>query len=179
LNTWAGIGDSGEEVHVSNITFVKAKEADLETILSIYNYYIETSTATFDIGPISTNEMSQRLFVNHQKYQTYLIKSNGDTIGFCFLTQFRKKKAYDRTAEIGLYIKPEFTRKGFGKEAILFLEKVAIYRQIKVIVASISGENLASIKLVQKMGYTQCAHYREIGEKFGRLLDVIDFQKSL
>jgi L-amino acid N-acyltransferase YncA len=58
-------------------------------------------------------------------------------------------------------------------------EKAAISTQIKVIVASISGENTASIKLFQSMGYNESAHYKQISEKFGRLLDIIEYEKIL
>lgn len=78
-----------------------------------------------------------------------------------------------------LYLKPEFTGKGIGREAVAFIEGIAIDKKIKVLVASVSSENIASIKLCQRMGYEQCAHYREVGEKFGRILDVIDYQKIL
>jgi len=48
-----------------------------------------------------------------------------------------------------------------------------------MLVASISGENIPSLKLFRKMGYTQCAHYKDIAVKFGRKVDLIDFQKAL
>ncbi len=164
---------------MKNLTFQKARETDLDVILEIYNFYILTSTATFDVGPISKEELLERISINHEIYQTYLIHYENEMIGFCFLTQFRKKKAYERTAEMGLYLKPQFTNKGLGKEATAFLEQVAAGRQIKVLVASICGENLASIRLAQEMGYEQCAHYKQVGEKFNRLLDVVEFQKVL
>jgi L-amino acid N-acyltransferase YncA len=46
-------------------------------------------------------------------------------------------------------------------------------------VASISAENTSSIRLSQQMGYEQCAHYKQVGEKFGRLVDVVEYQKIL
>jgi len=99
--------------------------------------------------------------------------------GFCFFTRFRVKKAYERTAELGVYFKPEFTGKGLGKEAVNFLEKEAAASGIKVLIASISGENSTSIRLAEKMGYQKCAHYQSVGEKFGRVLDVVEYQKIL
>ena len=45
--------------------------------------------------------------------------------------------------------------------------------------ASIFGENVASIRLFEKLGYKKYAHYREVGEKFGRFLDIVDYQKIL
>jgi L-amino acid N-acyltransferase YncA len=164
---------------MNNLTFLKAEEKDLDAILEIYNFYIATTTATFDLGQISKEDLSQRIFIGHDRYQTFLVRYDNDIVGFCFLTQFKKKKAYDRTAEAGLYLKPGFTGKGIGREVVAFLEEIALNHQIKVLVACISAENTASIKLCQKMGYEKCAHYKEVGEKFGRLLDVVDYQKIL
>jgi L-amino acid N-acyltransferase YncA len=164
---------------MDNLIFQKAGEIDLDMILDIYNFYINTSTATFDLGEVSREVFCQRVFIGHDKYPTYLIYYFGEMIGFCYLTQFRKKKAYDRTAEAGLYLKPGFTAKGIGGEVVAFLEKVALTKQIRVLIASISAENAASIKLCQKMGYEKCAHYKEVGEKFGRILDVVEYQKIL
>ena len=42
-----------------------------------------------------------------------------------------------------------------------------------------SGENSESIELFRKLEYDQCAHFKKIGEKWGRAIDVIFFQKSL
>jgi L-amino acid N-acyltransferase YncA len=166
-------------VSMNQLSFQKAQENDLAAILEIYNFYIATTTATFDIGPIAESELCQRIFFDHAKYQTYLVHHGGDIAGFCFLTQFKKKKAYDRTAEIGIYLKPDFTGQGIGKKTVAFLEQIAVKKQIKVLVASISGENTASIKLFQRLGYERCAYYKQVGEKFGRILDVVDYQKVL
>jgi [ribosomal protein S5]-alanine N-acetyltransferase len=162
-----------------NLAFQQAGESDLDTILDIYNFYIITSTAGFDLSQISKEEFCQRIFINHEKYGVFLIRCGAELAGFCYINQFKRKKAYDRTAETGLYLKPEFTGKGIGKKAVAFLEKTALSRQINVLVTSISGENTASIKLMQKLGYEKCAHYKQVGEKFGRLLDVVDYQKIL
>jgi len=164
---------------MDNLTFQPAAENDLAAMLELYNFYIMNTTATFDHGKITPEEFRQRLFIGHEKYKTYLIRLGDDTVGFCFLTQYRKKAAYDRTTEIGLYLKPEFTGKGIGRLAVTFLEEIAVSKGIGVIIASISGENTASIKLFQKMGYEKCAHYKQVGEKFGRFVDVIDYEKIL
>jgi phosphinothricin acetyltransferase len=164
---------------MDNLIFHKAEEKDLESILELYNYYIVSTTAIFDQNKISREEFLQRIYVGHEKYQTYVIQYCNEPAGFCFLTQYRKKEAYDRTAEIGVYLKPEFIGKGIGSSVIAFLEKVANSKQIRVVLASISGENTASVKLFQRMGFEKCAHYREVAEKFGRFLDIVDYQKIL
>jgi phosphinothricin acetyltransferase len=101
------------------------------------------------------------------------------TIGFCFLTRFRKKPAYDRTAEIGLYLTPGYTGKGTGQAMVRFLEDYARGHEIDVILATISGENRNSIRLFEILGYERCAHYRQIAIKFGRRLDLMNYEKIL
>ncbi len=164
---------------MNEVIFKKAEETDLRTILDVYNYYIDKTTANFFRHPVSDKEFKQLVFIGHEKYQTHLIAVRQEIAGFCFLTQYKKKDAYDRTAEIGVYLKPEFTAKGLGAPAVRHLEGIARQKRMRVIIASISGENTASIKLFEKLGYQKCAHYREVGEKFGRFLDVVDYQKIL
>jgi len=158
--------------------YTEATEENLNSMLDLYNYYIENSTASFDHSPISLDEFLARIHIRHDKYKTFLITEN-ELYGFCFLTRFRKKIAYDKTAEIGIYLKPEFTRRGHGQEIVRYLETIAKRHQFEVIIASISGENAASLSLFSKLGYIQCAHYQKIAEKFGRKMDLFNFQKIL
>ena len=62
---------------------------------------------------------------------------------------------------------------------IRFLEEYAKQNQIDVIIATISGENSPSMKLFEKMGYEQCAHYKQVARKFDRPLDVMCYEKIL
>jgi L-amino acid N-acyltransferase YncA len=112
---------------------------------------------------------------------TFLVydKVDKNIIGFCFLTQFRKKPAYDRSAEIGIYLKPEKTGQKLGHNIIKFLEEYAKENQIEVIIASISSENVSSMKLFNRMGYERCAHYKRIAVKFNRRLDLVHYEKIL
>ena len=59
------------------------------------------------------------------------------------------------------------------------MEQVARSNGIKVLIGIISGENQPSIRLFEKCGYEKCGHYRQVGEKFGRLLDVVSYEKIL
>jgi L-amino acid N-acyltransferase YncA len=162
---------------MDKLIFIEAKENESNQILDIYNYYILNSTANYYRESVSLDVLKSHIFFNHERYKTYLIYYQNEFTGFCYITQFRKKDAYYRTAEIGIYLKPDYTGKKLGEQIITYLETNAKANQFKVLVASISNENTASNKLIQRMGYTECAHYKEVAEKFGRLLDVIDYQK--
>lgn len=161
------------------LKFIEANENDLEALLKLYNYYILNSTAHFDWHENSMETFKNRMYINHEKYKTYMVYQMDQLIGFCFLTPFRSKDAYYKTVEMGLYLYPDYVGQGYGKEIVSYLETIARQNGMEHIIVSISGENTASIRLFQNSGYEQCAHYKGIAEKFGRKLDLIDMQKAL
>jgi phosphinothricin acetyltransferase len=161
------------------ISFETIKESDLQKVKEIYDYYIEHSMATFHTSPISIELLKESVFIEHPIYKSFLIKTSDEICGYCYLTQYKKRQAYDRTAEFSIYLKPGYERKGIGCKALEYLESSARKTNIKVLIGAITASNKASIALCEKLGYEKCAHYRQVGEKFGQVLDVVAYQKIL
>jgi phosphinothricin acetyltransferase len=161
------------------VRFNNINDSDFEVIKEIYNYYVLNTTVTFHINPVNADELKRSIYINHPKYRSILIKSSGITCGYGYLTQYKDREAYMNTAEISIYLKPEYTGKGIGRKAVTFLEKEAGKSGIKVLLAIISGDNLSSIKLFESLNYEKCAHFKRVGEKFGKRLDVVAYQKEL
>jgi L-amino acid N-acyltransferase YncA len=161
------------------IDFIPLRDEDFETVKEIYDHYILQSTATFHTEKISVSELKEVIFSDHPVYKSYLIDYAGVTCGFCYFTQYKKRQAYDRTSEVTIYLRPEFSGKGTGKIALEFLEKNARENGIKVFIGIITGDNKSSIRLFENAGYEKCAHFKEVGEKFGKILDVVAYQKIL
>jgi L-amino acid N-acyltransferase YncA len=164
---------------VSMIEFIPVTEKDLPKIKEIYDYYIVNSTATFHSEAITLEELREFLFLDNPKYPAFLIKEDDEIIGYCFLTPYKKRQAYDRTAEVSLYLKPGWTGRGIGKIAMKHLETAAKNAGIRVLITTLSGDNIASIRLGESLGFTKCAHLKNVGEKFGKVLDVVMYQKEL
>lgn len=162
-----------------NIEFLDLTESDFELVKTIYDYYIVNTTATYYTEKITITDLKEFIPLNSKKYKSFLIKSGNEPCGFCYFTHYKKRQAYDRTAEVSLYLKPECTGKGIGKEVLKHLEKIAKKNGISVLIGIISGDNENSIKLFEKCGYEKCAHYKQIGEKFNKILDVVSYQKII
>lgn len=152
---------------------------DLFIVKEIYDYYILDSTATFHNEKITIDELEEIIFINNLRYPSYLIHDRNDVIGYCFLSRYKKRQAYDRTAEVSVYLRPGFTGKGIGVTALKYIEKAARSGGIHVLIGTLCDENQASIRLLEKMGYTKAAHLKNVGEKFGRILDVVIYQKEI
>lgn len=161
------------------LDFKELTPEELPAVLEIYNYYVLNSTATFHMHVLSLEKMRSLVFFDDPKYKTFLITNDDELCGYVLLTRFKTREAYDGTAEVTVYLKSEYSGKKIGGDAIRFIEQYARQKQFHVLVAIICGENTASIRAFEKNGYEKCAHYKEVGKKFGRLLDSVSYQKIL
>jgi L-amino acid N-acyltransferase YncA len=159
--------------------FEKMREEYLVDVLDIYTYYILNSTATFHKKPLSVGEMKELVIFENSRYETYVIKDETEVVGYVILTQHKKREAYDSTAEVTIYLRSSCIGKGIGSIAINFIEDIARQKEFHVLVATICGDNINSIRLFEKNGYFKCAHYKEVGRKFGKWLDLVAYQKLL
>lgn len=158
---------------------INLHEKDLHIVKEIYDHYILNSVATFYTNELSIDELKKNIKTAHSKYKSYLIQCNSNICGFCYLSQYKNRQAYDRTVEFTIYLKPEFTGRGIGRFALNELEKIAGTLNFKVMIGIITAKNKASIALCEKSGYEKCAHFKKVGEKFGEILDVVAYQKIL
>ena len=164
---------------MGNIRFEEMQEKLIPEVLKIYNYYILNTSATFHMKELSLEEMKDILFFENSRFRSFAIMDGNCVCGYCILAPFKKREAYDTTAEVTVYLKPEYTGKGIGNIAIAHLERVALENGFHMLLAVVCAENSSSIKLFERMCYEKCAHYREIGKKFGRFLDVVSLQKII
>ena len=165
---------------MSNITIRKIERTDIESVRQIYNYYILHTTATFHIQELTPAEMQELVIFPSSRHQTFVILSEGnDLCGYVYIGPHKKRSAYDSTAEVTLYLKPGYENKGLGSMAIRHLEELARRHGFHVLLATICGQNEASLALFRRNGFQQCAHLREVGRKFDQWLDIIVCQKIL
>jgi phosphinothricin acetyltransferase len=159
--------------------FQAMTEEYLDDVLQIYNHYILNTTATFHSQLLTREEMREIVFFTNDRYKTFLVCDGDMVCGYVLITQYKKREAYDGTAEVTVYLKPGFTGKGVGSSAIKYIEEYARKQKLHVLVATICGQNQASIQLVENNGYIKCAHYKEVGQKFGQMLDIVGYQKII
>ncbi len=164
---------------MEDIQFEKPGAEMLPAVLEIYTYYVLKTTASFHINPPSLKEMRRLVFFEDPKYQTFLIRCGGALCGYVTLSPHKPREAYAPAAEVSVYLKPQYTGRGIGGRAIRFIEAFAAQSGVHVLIATICGANAPSIRAFEKCGFVKCAHYREVGQKFGQRLDIVACQKII
>lgn len=159
--------------------FSEMKEEYLAEVLQLYTHYVLHTNATFHARALTPAEMRELVFFDNEKYKTFVLFTDDIFCGYVFIAQHKKREAYDATAEVTVYLKPSVAGKGLGSLAIRYIEDYARKQGLHVLIATICAENAASIRLFERNGYFKCAHYKEIGQKFGQLLDIVAYQKII
>jgi phosphinothricin acetyltransferase len=103
----------------------------------------------------------------------------GKVVGWSSLNQWSDRRAYDETAETSFYVKSEFRGRGIGrklKEATITEAKRLGFHSLLARVAQGSEE---SLHLNYSVGFVLVGTMKEVGQKFGKRLDVHILQKML
>lgn len=161
------------------LEFVAMTDAYAKDALALYNAYVLTSTATFSIAPLNKGEMDHLLFTGLKRFPSYAIIADGEFAGYVMLNRYKPREAYDQTAEVTLYLDEFFHGRGIGSQAMSFIETFAKEHDFRALLGVICAENDTSIHLFKKHDYFQCAHFKEVGKKFGKVLDIVIYEKLL
>lgn len=105
--------------------------------------------------------------------------SNGQINGYAYAAPWKQRSAYRHSVEISVYIQHELTQRGLGTRLYqaLFaeLEKLDLHS----VVGGIALPNPDCVALHEKFGMRKVAHFREVGFKLGRWIDVGYWQRFL
>lgn len=156
--------------------------ADVPAILAIYNDAVLHTTASWDYEP-HTLEQRTHWFQNHQQQglPIFVARTLGDdaVVGWGALSKFRERIGYQYTVEHSVYVAPESRGQGIGRAMVLALIAEARQMGKHVIIGGIEQSNEASLRLHYALGFEQVAHFRQVGYKFDRWLDLLFLQKML
>jgi L-amino acid N-acyltransferase YncA len=150
-----------------------ATENDLAAILTIYNDVILYTTAVYDYQP-HTIEM-RKAWLNTKKEQgfpVFVAEENGKVLGLSSIGPFRAWAAYKFSVENSIYVAAEARGKGIGKLLMPPVIEAARQLGMHTILAGIDAGNDASIQLHRHFGFEEVAHFKEVGYKFDRWLDL-------
>ena len=151
-----------------------AQLSDAPEIAAIYNHYILGTVITFEETLVDGKEIELRITdLKDQDMPWYVaVDAAGNIIGYAYASKWKGRCAYRRSVAVTVYLSPEHTGKGAGSRLYEVLFGTLKSLGYHTVIGGISLPNAASIRLHEKFGMEKSAHFKEVGYKFARYVDV-------
>ena len=149
---------------------------DAEEILAIYAPYVLDTAITFEYDVPEIGEFRSRIETTLKNYPYLVAVEEGRIVGYAYAGVFRKRAAYQHSAEMSIYIDQRYRQHGIGSSLYLELEKQLVRQNVFSLYAGVTTSDRpddayvtdGSICFHERMGYTKIGEYRLCGYKFGQ-----------
>ena len=151
-----------------------ALEADLPAIVAIYNSTIPSRMVTADTEPVSV-ESRARWFEEHvpERRPLWVVEDHGRVAAWLSFSNFYGRPAYAKTAELSLYVDPQFRRRGLG--SYLLQQAIAHAPRIRVdtLLGFIFGHNTPSLAHFERHGFARWGELPKVAALDGVERDLV------
>lgn len=159
----------------------EAEEQHIPTIHAIYAWHVANGTASFETEVPGIDEMRDRIkTLRDAGLPWFVLLDDGVVKGYCYLSHYRARKAYQFTLEDSIYVDQHYRHRGAGKallaKSIEWAQQHG-YRQLIAVVGN--SENEASLALHHRAGFITTGTLKNVGFKHGRWLDIVMLQRTL
>lgn len=158
-----------------------ANPKDAPALAEIYNHYILNNDCTFETEALSPAEMGARVLALQAQGDPWLVlEEAGQVLGYAYAHPFRERQAYYYSCEGSVYCRQAALSRGLGE--LLLEALIARLRQdgrYYLLIAVISGNNQASIRLCEKTGFAFAGRLPKVGRKNGKWLDTVNYYLQL
>jgi phosphinothricin acetyltransferase len=159
-----------------------ASQADAAAVGAIYGHHVLNGLGSFEEIPPSDADMADRIASVVTRGLPYLVAEDGEglVIGFAYASPYRPRAAYRFTAEVSVYVHPDFVGRGLGKLLMGRVVSVCDGLGLRQLVAVIGDSgNAGSIGLHRSLGFEMIGVGRGFGFKHGRWVDTVFMQRAL
>jgi phosphinothricin acetyltransferase len=149
-----------------------ASEQDAAAICAIYNHFVRTTTISFEEQAVSEAGMAKRIREYTAVLPWLVFEQDGVVAGYAYATLWRVRAAYRFSVESSIYVSPDMPGRGIGSALYRALIGELRHRGAHAVIGGIAQPNPASVALHEKLGFEKVAHFKQVGRKFDRWVDV-------
>lgn len=160
-------------------TIRPAQTADVNDITEIFNEAILKTTASFFLEPRTVDDMTHWLTSHDQRHPVIVAELSSGVVGWASLTKWSEREAYDGTAETSFYVRESHRGQGIGRQLKRTIIEEARRLGYHTLIARMAEGSDASRHLNEQFGFQFVGTLKEVGLKFGQLLDVHIYQLML
>jgi phosphinothricin acetyltransferase len=159
----------------------EAREDDMPAVQAIYAQHVLTGIASFELQPPTLEEMLRRRTEVISRQLPYLVaESEGAIVGYGYATLYRPRPGYRFTVEDSVYMADGMSGKGIGQALLGAVIEHCVqggWRQMVAVIGN--SENIASLRLHEKLGFRRVGVFECVGFKHGRWVDTVLMQRVL
>ena len=156
-----------------------AAAEDFQAVADITNHFIEHTAIHFGTQAQTAAELRDAWAATRDVYPFFVGVEASEVVAYAKAYRWRERAAYERTAEVGVYVKLGLEGKGRGRAVYSALLQEMLRRGFHVAMGVIALPNEPSERLHAKLGFTRAGEFREVGRKFEKWWDVAFWQKVL
>jgi phosphinothricin acetyltransferase len=150
-----------------------AEPDDAAAIAAIYNHYVATTCITFETDPVAAADMRERITETLMANLPWLVaEAGGEVSGYAYGSKWKGRCAYRYSVESTVYLDVSKTGQGIGKLLYVALIEALRARSLHAVIGGIALPNEASIALHERLGFEKVAHFKQVGFKQDRWIDV-------
>ncbi|MCI4370320.1 MAG: arsinothricin resistance N-acetyltransferase ArsN1 [Thermoplasmata archaeon] len=153
-----------------------ATPGDAAAIARIYNQGIEDRVATFETRLRTVEEILAWFDGQHP---IVVVEDGRGVVGFASTSTYRPRDCYSTNAEFSVYVERSARGHGVGRIALVALLEAARQAGLHKLVSRVFPENLASLRLLQSVGFRRVGMYARHGRLDGAWRDVVIVERIL
>ncbi len=161
---------------------------DASKLVEIYAPYILQTAVTYEYEVPSEAEFAGRIGRTLDGGFPYLVaEQNGTVIGYAYAGLYGVRAAFQKTAELSVYL--DMTKKGQGAGRMLYeeLERILKEQGYHCLIAVIAAPDAEpdpyltrdSLKFHEAVGYKKVGELHQCGFKFGRWYNIVHMEKLI
>jgi L-amino acid N-acyltransferase len=156
-----------------------ATEADLPAINDIYNHYVRTSGAIYQLEPFTSDERAAWFAAHGARHPILVAVDAGELVACGAISAYHVRGGYRHTVEDSVYVRHDRHGRGIGRALLTALVARARDDGHHSVLGIIDAAQDASIALHARLGFERVAHLKEVGHKLGQWRDIVFMQRML
>lgn len=173
---------------MNEIILRPAHPSDAAVFLEIYAPYILYTAVTYEYEIPSEEEFAGRIRHTLDSGFPYLAaEQNGSVIGYAYAGPYGVRTAFQKTAELSVYLDQKKRGQGAGRMLYAELERILKEKDFHSLIAVIAAPDSEtdpyltrdSLRFHEAMGYRHAGQLHQCGYKFGRWYNIVHMEKLI